>query len=109
MNASMHPYDTSASEASYDVVVVGASAGGLPALFKLATGLGEDFVLPIVAMLHLPPGAEPESVLQHLKLRIERLQSSKLIGTGTLWMCPPRSFVGKRSIIAVPLSSGQAR
>ncbi len=93
MNASMHPYDTSASEASYDVVVVGASAGGLPALFKLATGLGEDFVLPIVAMLHLPPGAEPESVLQHLKLRIERLQSSKLIGTGTLWMCPPRSFV----------------
>ncbi|MCC8395736.1 chemotaxis protein CheB [Paraburkholderia sp. MMS20-SJTR3] len=93
MNASMHPYESCASEGSYDVVVVGASAGGLAALLKLAAGLGPDFVLPIVAMLHLPPGAAPESVLQHLKLRIERLHNGKLIGPGTLWTCPPRSFV----------------
>lgn len=55
----VHPYDTSASEASDDVVVAGASAGGLPALLKLATGLGEDFVLPNAAVPASAIGWEP--------------------------------------------------
>lgn len=93
MTASMPPHDTPTTDAAYDVVVVGASAGGLPALRQLVLGLGQDFALPVVAMLHLPPGADAESVLLHLKLRVQRLQGGQRIGPGTVWMCPPRAYV----------------
>jgi two-component system chemotaxis response regulator CheB len=48
-------------------VVIGASAGGVEALFNLLTGLPEGFRLPIIAVLHLPPDRESRlaEIFQH--------------------------------------------
>jgi two-component system, chemotaxis family, protein-glutamate methylesterase/glutaminase len=40
-----------------DIVVVGASAGGLDVLIKLASGLPADFAAALFVVLHLPPDA----------------------------------------------------
>ena len=80
-------------ELTHDVVVVGAFAGGLPALRALVEGLSSDFPLPVLAMLHLPAGAEPEAALQRLPLRAQRLQPGQVLAPGVLWLCPPRVAV----------------
>ncbi|MCQ4163907.1 chemotaxis protein CheB [Tahibacter harae] len=82
-----------APETGYDILVVGASAGGLPALRRLVSGLPADFPLPLLVLLHLPPGAEPEVVLQRLPLAAQRLRQGQPVAAGTLWLCPPRTFV----------------
>ena len=41
----------SSAEMASDVVVVGASAGGLPAMRKLALGLPADFSVPVILMM----------------------------------------------------------
>jgi len=85
--------ETVPTEMAFDVVVVGASAGGQLALRKLVDGLPGGFAVRVLAMLHLPPGAEPESVLQRLPLPVERLPQGQTLAKGILWVCPPRCFV----------------
>ncbi len=80
-------------EAGHDVVVIGGSAGGIPALRALVSSLPQDFPLPVVAMLHLSLEAEAESVLQRLPLRVARLTQGQSVTPGTVWLCPPRCFV----------------
>lgn len=89
---SPQPFNES-PELAHDVVVVGGSAGGLPALRSLVEGLQPGFPLPVLAMLHLPAGAEAEATLQRLPLRVERLEPGRVLEPGVLWMCPPRSAV----------------
>jgi len=43
-----------ASTAPVDVIVLGASAGGVDALLAIVSALPSSFVLPIVAVVHLP-------------------------------------------------------
>ncbi|KND57678.1 Chemotaxis protein methyltransferase CheR [Candidatus Burkholderia verschuerenii] len=65
--------DTESADAAFDIVVIGASAGGVPALRELVDGLPADFPLPVVAMMHLPVGAQIEIALQRLPLPVQRL------------------------------------
>lgn len=41
---------------AYSVVVIGASAGGIPALISLLSALRPDFLLLILVVQHLPAG-----------------------------------------------------
>ncbi|QEN04929.1 chemotaxis protein CheB [Thiospirochaeta perfilievii] len=52
--------------AKYDVIVVGASAGGLSALEKILSGLEKDFSIPIIIVQHLSPDSG-DSILSLLK------------------------------------------
>lgn len=75
------------------MVVVGASAGGIAALRELVDGLPSDFPLPVVAMLHLPPGAQTEIALRRLPLPVQRLTPGGSIPPGMLSLCPPNAYV----------------
>ncbi len=50
-----------------DIVVVGASAGGMSALEKLAAGLPLDFPASVFVVWHVPPGIR--SVLPQVLMR----------------------------------------
>jgi two-component system chemotaxis response regulator CheB len=43
-----------------DVVAIGASAGGIDALFTLLEGLPADYPLPLITVLHLPEGHDSQ-------------------------------------------------
>jgi two-component system chemotaxis response regulator CheB len=48
------PSGTSAPRSPIEVVVIGASAGGVQALIGLLSGLPASFALPVVVLLHTP-------------------------------------------------------
>jgi two-component system chemotaxis response regulator CheB len=75
-----------------DVLVIGASAGGVEAFVQLFTGLRADFTLPIVALLHLP--ADRESRLaeifgQRLALPVREARDKEPIVASTIYFAPP--------------------
>jgi two-component system, chemotaxis family, protein-glutamate methylesterase/glutaminase len=84
---------TRPNEGTFDIVVIGGSAGGFTALRELVAALPSDFALPVVAMLHLPANGQPESALLKLPLPVQRLQDGDALVAGKLWICPPTSFV----------------
>jgi two-component system, chemotaxis family, protein-glutamate methylesterase/glutaminase len=77
---------------THDVVVVGASAGGLEALQKLVAGLPEDFQAALFIVLHIPPHSP--SVLPRVLERAGRLPAShpldgEEILAGHVYVAPP--------------------
>ncbi len=75
-----------------DVVVVGASAGGVEALTKFARALPADFSAPILVVLHLAPTGE--SYLPHIltragNLRAVRPYDGDELQAGCIYVAPP--------------------
>src|SRR5215471_20071914 len=54
-NTTTNPSDDSTNHEPGDLVVVGASAGGVGALTVLVSNLGDDFPAPVVIAQHLDP------------------------------------------------------
>lgn len=75
-----------------EVVVVGASAGGVEALLGLFDGLPAGYGLPLVAVLHLPDNREsllPDLFARRLALRVKEAQDKEVLQPGTLYFAAP--------------------
>jgi len=75
-----------------DVIVVGASAGGVEALLKIFRPLPKGFGLPIIAVLHLPD--ERRSLLAdvfgaQLAIPVKEADDKEPIVPGTLYFAAP--------------------
>ena len=75
-----------------ELVVVGASAGGIEALSLLLAGLPPDWRLPVVVVLHLPEGHESHlvDVFRHrVPIAVDEARDKAPIERATLYFAPP--------------------
>jgi two-component system chemotaxis response regulator CheB len=75
-----------------DIVVIGASAGGVEVLIDIARGLPGDLSAAVFVVLHVSPKAHP--VMAHLLSRVGRLParyaaSDGAIRSGFIYLAPP--------------------
>lgn len=77
----------------FEVLVVGASAGGLPVLAKLLRGLPSECDLPIVVMMHLPPDSALDQYLSRSTRSVEWIKADGRLKPAHLLLCPPRTCV----------------
>ncbi|MBW3128048.1 chemotaxis protein CheB [Hymenobacter profundi] len=75
-----------------DIVVIGASSGGVAALLALVQTLPADFPAPIFVVQHV--GADSQSILPQLLDRVSALsakhaQDGEAFAAGTIYVAPP--------------------
>ena len=76
----------------YELVVIGASWGGLVALETILRGLPEDFSLPIAVVLHrgvLSTERLAATLRRHTRLAVRETQDKEPILPGHLYLAPP--------------------
>jgi two-component system chemotaxis response regulator CheB len=73
-------------------VFIGGSAGSIGALQTLLGGIGPDFPLPILCVIHIPP-RQPNLLPSVFSLRVpipvKEAEDKELIQAGTLYFAPP--------------------
>ena len=75
-----------------DIVVIGASAGGVTALLALAKTLPADFPAPIFVVLHVAPDSPsimPELLNHVAALEAKHPQNGKTVRPGVIYLGPP--------------------
>ena len=75
-----------------DVVVIGASAGGVPALIDLAKALPADFPAPILVVQHLSPSSPsmlPELMNRDSALQVKQAQHGETLEAGIIYVAAP--------------------
>ena len=78
--------------AKKDIVVVGASAGGIEALSDLVSRLPADFAASVFAVIHVPQGATsvlPQILSRRGKLRAKHPTNGERIEHGRIYVAPP--------------------
>ncbi|RYX89626.1 MAG: chemotaxis protein CheB [Comamonadaceae bacterium] len=88
MNELLHPPALAANAHLVDAIVIGASAGGVDALFRLLSGLPASFRLPIVAVLHLPEKYDSRlvEIFQHrMRIAVREADDKARIAPATLY------------------------
>jgi two-component system chemotaxis response regulator CheB len=83
--------------APFDVVAVGASAGGVPALQAVVGALPKAFPAAVLVVLHLYP--HHKSVLAELlgrraHLRVKEAMHDERVNPGTIYVAPPDTHLG---------------
>ena len=71
-----------------EAVVIGASAGGVHALLAVLSGLPANFLLPIIAVIHLPKGRSSrlaEVFQQRLAMSVQEAVDKQAIAPATLY------------------------
>ena len=79
-------------KASVETVAIGASAGGIDALFTLLGGLRAPFRGSVVTVLHLPEDHESRLVevfAARLAIPVQEAQPGAPIASGTVYFAPP--------------------
>ncbi len=75
-----------------DIVVIGASAGGIQALTSLVAGLPHDFPASLLVVVHTPPYAVsrlPEILSRSGPLPATHAQQGEVIESGRIYIAPP--------------------
>ncbi|MDJ0615974.1 MAG: chemotaxis protein CheB [Calothrix sp. MO_192.B10] len=79
-------------KAAFDIVAVASSAGGLPALTTLVSGLPGDFPATLVVVQHLDPrhrSLMADILSHHTALTVKQAEEGDLLTTGTVYIAPP--------------------
>lgn len=80
------------SQRRYDVVAVGASAGGLNAISQVVKGLAADFPSSIVVVQHLSPDHKSwmaSLIARTTPLRVKQAEHGEIMLPGTVYVAPP--------------------
>ena len=75
-----------------DVVVIGASAGGVSALLRLAEALPADFPAPIFVVMHVPadsPSLLPQLLNEVSALHARHPQNGEVVEAGVIYVARP--------------------
>ncbi len=76
----------------YKAIVIGASAGGLKAFFRILPKLPENFPLPILIAQHLHQESDSllvELLSQKVNLKVKEAVAHEPILPGTIYIAPP--------------------
>lgn len=76
----------------HDIVVIGASAGGVEALRTLVAGLPEDLPAAVLVVLHVPrlsPSALPLILDRYCALPVRHAIDGQLVQRGQIYVAPP--------------------
>lgn len=92
-------------------IVIGASAGGGDALFNILPVLPEDYPLPIIVVLHLPP--DKESLLAELfgqrsRMAVAEAEDKLPLAPGTIYFAPPNYHLLVERDMTLSLSNEEA-
>ena len=75
-----------------DVIVIGASQGGLTSLATLIEGLSDDMAIPIIVVLHQAKtgiNKLPDLLQPNTRLKIVEAQSHQPLQSGYIYLAPP--------------------
>jgi len=80
------------NRAPIKAVVIGGSAGALQALFAILRDLPENYALPILITVHLPP--ERKSIFAEIlqskcQITVREAQDKESVSIGTAYIAPP--------------------
>jgi two-component system chemotaxis response regulator CheB len=78
--------------AGHDIIVIGASAGGVEALKQLVTALPADLRAAVFVVIHIPPfatSAMPAILRRAGHLQAAHAQENQLIEMGRIYIAPP--------------------
>ena len=88
-----------------DIVVIGASAGGVEALRTLIPRLPADLPAAVFVVLHIPPTAPavlPRLIAKHSAMQVGHATDGALIEHGRVYMAPPdRHLLVKRKHVSL--------
>ncbi|MDE1144464.1 MAG: chemotaxis protein CheB [Paraburkholderia tropica] len=105
--ASTHASPPASSDAKFDAVVIGASAGGVDVLGQLLPMLPARFGAAVLIVLHLPP-ASPSFLVQALGVRcalpVSEPDAGEPIQGGRVYIAPPDYHMLVDSDASVALS-----
>lgn len=96
--------------AQFDVIVVGASAGGVSALQALLSSLPADLPIPMLAVLHLPrdrPSRIAELLGVRCPLPVREAEDKQPLQPGTVTFAPPdyHLLVEDRATLALSIDA----
>jgi two-component system chemotaxis response regulator CheB len=95
-----------------DIVVVGASAGGVEALTRFVSGLPLDFGGAVFIVLHVAAGRSvlPSILGRRTELPVAHAADGQLIETGTILVAPPDRHLllepGRVRVVTWPRENG---
>lgn len=76
----------------YEVVMMGASAGGMDTLKILLSGLEENFHLPVVIVQHISAHSDNYMITylnSHSNLFVKEAEEKENLKSGCVYVCPP--------------------
>ena len=105
--ATTQPSKTTAAHLPYRVVVIAASAGGLPAIGQVLSQLPADFPVPIAIVQHLSatyPSVMAELLGRHTPLRVQWAEAGDVLEAGTVYIASRglHLTVGEDGVLALP-------
>lgn len=80
----------------FDIVAIGASAGGLKALSEVLSGLPADLPVPILIVEHLDPRHKSlmaEILQRHCKMKVKEAENDETIQQSTIYIAPPNKHM----------------
>ena len=92
MDARLVDSESDFSRATFDVVAMAASAGGLTALSDVLSSLPSDFPATIVVVQHLDPrhrSLMAEILDRRTKLKVKQATEGESLEAGTVYIAPP--------------------
>jgi two-component system, chemotaxis family, protein-glutamate methylesterase/glutaminase len=92
----------------YEIIGIGSSAGGIPALIELLGHLPATFPLPILVVQHLSDGFDsrlPEVLGWRTKLRVKWAEQGEKPRAGTVYIGPSRLQLSMASSEAIQIKA----